>query len=70
MPPKQTYHVTWAIEIEADTPLEAAQQARAIHQNPSSIATVYLVETPTSRSLIDLMAGDQIPCSSLSSYRH
>ena len=35
------YQVKWVIDIEADTPEEAAQQALAIQRNPESIATVF-----------------------------
>lgn len=35
------YRVTWVINLEADTPREAAEQALAIHRNPESIATVF-----------------------------
>lgn len=35
------YLVRWEINIEADTPREAAEQARNIHADPESIATVF-----------------------------
>ncbi len=38
------YLVTWSMPIEADDPVDAAQQALGIHRNPSSIATVFIVE--------------------------
>ncbi len=37
------YHVTWEIEIDADTPRDAAERALEIHRNPQSIATVFTV---------------------------
>lgn len=39
-----TYLVTWDIHVEADTPEEAARQAQAIHRDPASIATVFVVQ--------------------------
>lgn len=38
-----TYSVSWEIEIEADSPREAAQEALAIQRDPNSIATVFSV---------------------------
>lgn len=38
------YLVTWTIEIEADSPKDAAEQALAIHRNPESIAAVFDVK--------------------------
>lgn len=35
------YYVTWGIEIEADTPQEAARVARTIQLNPESIANYF-----------------------------
>lgn len=35
------YRVKWEIDIEADSPREAAEKALAIHRNPDSIATVF-----------------------------
>lgn len=37
----KTYHVEWAINIEADSPVEAAQKARAIQLDQGSIANVF-----------------------------
>ena len=37
------YKVEWRIEIEADSPREAAQKALEIQRNPHSIATVFHV---------------------------
>lgn len=33
--------VTWEIEIEAESPFEAARKALEIHRDPASIATVF-----------------------------
>jgi hypothetical protein len=35
------FRVIWEVEIEADSPLEAAQQARAIQLTPGMSATVF-----------------------------
>jgi hypothetical protein len=37
------YLVRWEIEIEAETPQDAAAQALDIHRDPDSIATVFEV---------------------------
>ncbi len=37
----KTYFVKWEIEIDADSPREAASKALEIHRNPQSIATVF-----------------------------
>lgn len=37
------FRVRWVIDIEADTPREAAEKARQVQQNPDSIATVFEV---------------------------
>ena len=47
-----TFKVTWEIEIEADTPEDAARQALAIQRDPESIATVFEV-----KATIDLHEG-------------
>lgn len=39
-----TFLVTWDIHVEADTPEEAARQAQAIHRDPTSTATVFVVQ--------------------------
>lgn len=37
------YKVVWEIEVEADTPLEAAKQAYAIQRDYNSTATYFKV---------------------------
>lgn len=37
------YLVTWAIELDADSPEDAALQALAVHRDPKSLATVFNV---------------------------
>jgi hypothetical protein len=39
----QTYSVSWEIDIDADSPREAAEKARAIQLREGSIATVFMV---------------------------
>lgn len=38
------YRVTWDIDIEADSPEEAAKKALEIQRRPDSIATVFDVQ--------------------------
>jgi len=40
---KQQYHVTWEIDLDAETPEEAAREALDIHRDLSSIASVFTV---------------------------
>jgi hypothetical protein len=40
-----SFKVTWTIEVEADTPIEAAYQAWEIQHDPLSMATVFEVST-------------------------
>ena len=35
------YSVVWAIDVEADSPKEAAQQCREMQLDPASTATVF-----------------------------
>lgn len=54
------YVVTWRIDIEADSPEEAARKAREIQLRPNSIANVFTVTergAPLSR-VVDLDACD------------
>ena len=37
------YLVQWEIELDADSPLDAALRALVIHRDPESVATVFLV---------------------------
>lgn len=41
--PMPTFKVFWEIDIEADTPVEAAQKALEIQRDEESIATVFTV---------------------------
>lgn len=52
------YLVTWQIELTADSPREAAEEALRIHRNPDSIATVFEVRSEDGTSTtIDLDEG-------------
>lgn len=50
------YRVRWEIDLSADSPREAAEMALAIHRDPNSIATVFLVYADTTRGpvVVDL----------------
>jgi hypothetical protein len=37
------YRVTWEIDVEADSPRQAAEKARAAQVRPGTIATVFTV---------------------------
>jgi len=39
------YHITWEIDVEADSPREAAEAALRIQRNPQSWATVFYVKS-------------------------
>lgn len=38
---EKQYHVSWEIEVYAESPREAAEKCLAIHRNPDSTATVF-----------------------------
>jgi hypothetical protein len=40
------FTVSWSIDVEADTPEDAAREAQAIQRDPDSSATIFRV-TPT-----------------------
>lgn len=48
---KKMHYVTWAIEVWADTPLDAAKEALTIQRDPESIATAFEVDG----ELVDLL---------------
>jgi hypothetical protein len=37
----KSYVVTWEIELDAESPLEAAREAQRIQRDPKSIASVF-----------------------------
>lgn len=51
-----TYRITWLIDIEADSPRDAVEEALRIQRDPESIATVFEVADRNGRHLttIDL----------------
>ena len=46
------YRLTWTIDLEADSPEDAARKALAIHRDPQSLATVFDVVDPQDRSVM------------------
>lgn len=56
------YYIEWRIEIDAESPEEAARHAEAIHRDPHSIARVYHVYADDNGEsvVIDLDALDQV----------
>jgi len=51
------YRITWQIDLAADSPKHAAQQALAIQRDTHSWATVFTVESnygPCTRDVVDL----------------
>lgn len=48
------YHVIWEMELDAESPEDAALQALGIHRDPESIATVFSVEHGGVRTVIDV----------------
>ena len=54
-----SYHVTWNIDIDADTPEAAAREARRIQADPESTATVFSVSGrwPWMNWTVDTEAG-------------
>jgi hypothetical protein len=50
-----SYRVSWEIDLDADSPREAAERALEIHRQPDSIATVFTVADETGNSIqVDL----------------
>lgn len=52
------YRVSWAIDVIASSPEEAARKARAIQLRTESIADVFTVESVSGREEIDLSGID------------
>jgi hypothetical protein len=48
------YQVVWSIDVEADSPQEAATKARDTQQDPTSIAHVFEVSTEHVSWTVDL----------------
>lgn len=53
------YLVTWSIDIDADSPEDAAAQALEIHRDPDSIATIFKVRHKSSGVTIFVDTLDQ-----------
>lgn len=58
-----TYHVTWLIEVDADTPVEAAREARRIQLDPSNEATSFMIWDYTNDKDIEVDLADETPTS-------
>ena len=56
------YRVIWDIDIEADSPLEAAQRALAIQRDPNSTATHFKVRDYDATFHIDLSEPRCLVC--------
>ena len=53
------YTVHWEIDLDAETPYEAAQRALEIQRDPQSIATMFIVEERGGRAVkIDFNPND------------
>ncbi len=50
----KTFHVTWEMSIDAETPEDAARQALEIHRDPESVATVFAVDYLGVRMVVDV----------------
>ncbi len=54
------YSVNWRIEIEAESPVEAARQALEIHRDPNSTATVFDVyDEQGNCACVDLLGTEE-----------
>ena len=54
-----TYRVTWEIDIEADTPLQAAREAYETQISPESFPPVFKIQAPGKPAVtIDLDAKE------------
>lgn len=51
-----SFTVHWSIDLDADTPREAAEQALTIQRDPNSLATVFRVRDQIATHTIDLDA--------------
>lgn len=55
----KSYFVAWYIDIDADSPEDAARQALAIQRDPKSVATVFDVKHAGASVVIDVEYLDQ-----------
>src|SRR5947209_1113302 len=56
--PVNSYRVTWEIELDAESPLDAAEKALEIMQDAASLAVCFTVTRGGQRYLVDLKADD------------
>ena len=53
-------HIVWEIDLHAETPREAAEEAFRIMQRPDTMATVFDVTDETGNTYrVDLMEGEE-----------
>ena len=56
------YRLTWTIDLEADSPEDAARKGLAIHRDPQRLATVFAVTDAEDRTVtVDLSEVAVIP---------
>jgi hypothetical protein len=56
------YAVTWDIEIDADSPEEAARLAREMQTDPTTTATIFdVTDGRGRRTRVDLDSGESTP---------
>jgi hypothetical protein len=55
------YQVVWYIEVEAESELDAAEQALGIHRDPESVATIFSVRGPDRAVCLDALDGTEYP---------
>ena len=53
----KSYHVRWAIDLDADSPEDAAAKALAIHRDPFSIAMVFSVRGDPAYEWVEVDLG-------------
>jgi hypothetical protein len=53
----KTYRVTWEIDVEADSPQKAAEEALRIQRDPNSIATFFKIVARDDIVLVDVDLG-------------
>jgi len=68
--PMRTMRVTWEIDIEADTPEEAAERALEIQRNQYSTATVFTVIDKGKKHEIDLTPSNPIDVAMKQAEKH
>lgn len=48
------YRITWELDLDASSPLDAAQKALSIHRDPASIATTFTVFDPATQQATEV----------------